>query len=73
MCTSPIHTLRAAHENARRCTTSSLLCYLSLAYPKYAIAFQFLISLDFSSHYMHMYRYVALQEHAVTAFTEYVT
>ncbi|KAI0724078.1 phosphatidylinositol synthase [Fomitopsis betulina] len=38
-----------------RCTTSSLLCYLSLAYPKYAIAFQFLISLDFSSHYMHMY------------------
>ncbi|KIL69674.1 hypothetical protein M378DRAFT_184084 [Amanita muscaria Koide BX008] len=38
-----------------RCTTSCLLCYLSSAYPKYAILFQFLIALDFSSHYMHMY------------------
>jgi len=38
-----------------RCTTSCLLCYLSSAYPAYAILFQFLIALDFSSHYMHMY------------------
>ncbi|EGN95422.1 hypothetical protein SERLA73DRAFT_186404 [Serpula lacrymans var. lacrymans S7.3] len=38
-----------------RCTTSCLLCYLSSVYPSYAIVFQFLIALDFSSHYMHMY------------------
>ncbi|KAJ6630740.1 CDP-diacylglycerol-inositol 3-phosphatidyltransferase [Mycena sp. CBHHK59/15] len=38
-----------------RCTTSCLLCYLSSAYPDYALGFQFLIALDFSSHYMHMY------------------
>jgi len=38
-----------------RCTTSCLLCYLSAAYPSYSILFQFLIALDFSSHYMHMY------------------
>ncbi|THU86409.1 CDP-diacylglycerol-inositol 3-phosphatidyltransferase [Dendrothele bispora CBS 962.96] len=37
-----------------RCTTSCLLCYLGIAYPNYAILFQFLITLDFSSHYMHM-------------------
>ncbi|TFK42661.1 CDP-diacylglycerol-inositol 3-phosphatidyltransferase [Crucibulum laeve] len=37
-----------------RCTTSCLLCYLASAYPYYAILFQFLIALDFSSHYMHM-------------------
>ncbi|KAH9926229.1 CDP-alcohol phosphatidyltransferase-domain-containing protein [Fomitopsis serialis] len=38
-----------------RCTTSSLLCYLSSVYPEYVMAIQFLITLDFSSHYMHMY------------------
>ncbi|TFY81767.1 hypothetical protein EWM64_g2244 [Hericium alpestre] len=38
-----------------RCTTSCLLCYLSSAYPEYALVFQALISLDFASHYMHMY------------------
>lgn len=38
-----------------RCTTSSLLCYLSSAYPEYTMTFQLLITLDFSSHYMHMY------------------
>jgi len=38
-----------------RCTTSCLLCYLCSAYPDYALAFQFLMTLDFSSHYMHMY------------------
>ena len=39
-----------------RCTTSCLLCYLASAYPNYALLFQALISLDFSSHYMHMVR-----------------
>ncbi|KAF7294989.1 AAA domain-containing protein [Mycena indigotica] len=38
-----------------RCTTSCLLCYLASAYPDFALLFQFLIALDFSSHYMHMY------------------
>ncbi|KLO12598.1 CDP-diacylglycerol--inositol 3-phosphatidyltransferase, partial [Schizopora paradoxa] len=38
-----------------RCTTSCLLCYLSSVYPTFALAFQFLITLDFSSHYMYMY------------------
>lgn len=38
-----------------RCTTSCLLCYLSSAYPNFAMVFQFLIALDFASHYMHMY------------------
>ncbi|KAI9486015.1 MAG: CDP-alcohol phosphatidyltransferase-domain-containing protein [Benjaminiella poitrasii] len=38
-----------------RCTTTCLLCFLSLKYPQWTILFQFLISLDFSSHYMHMY------------------
>ena len=38
------------------CTTTCLLCYLTSAYPEWALAFQFLITLDFSSHYMHMNR-----------------
>ncbi|SCU93377.1 LADA_0G02762g1_1 [Lachancea dasiensis] len=38
-----------------RSTTSSLICYLCIAFPKYAPVFQLLISLDLSSHYMHMY------------------
>ncbi|KAK9476843.1 CDP-alcohol phosphatidyltransferase-domain-containing protein [Lipomyces japonicus] len=38
-----------------RCTTSCLIIFLSLAYPSWIIAFQFLISLDLASHYMHMY------------------
>ncbi|EIN07487.1 phosphatidylinositol synthase [Punctularia strigosozonata HHB-11173 SS5] len=38
-----------------RCTTSGLLVFLATAYPKWALFFQFLISLDFASHYMHMY------------------
>ncbi|KAJ3758473.1 CDP-diacylglycerol-inositol 3-phosphatidyltransferase [Lentinula raphanica] len=42
-----------------RCTTSCLLCYLAIAYPTWAILFQFLIALDFSSHYMHMYSSLA--------------
>lgn len=41
-----------------RCTTSCLLCFLSSAYPAHATVFQFLISLDFMSHWMHMYRSV---------------
>ncbi|KAL3960170.1 CDP-diacylglycerol--inositol 3-phosphatidyltransferase [Purpureocillium lilacinum] len=38
-----------------RCTTSCLLVFLSSAFPRWAIIFQSLIALDFSSHYMHMY------------------
>lgn len=38
-----------------RCTTSCLLVFLSSAFPRWAIVFQGLISLDFASHYMHMY------------------
>lgn len=40
---------------ANRCMTSCLLCFLASAYPRFALLFQFLISLDFSSHYIHMY------------------
>jgi CDP-diacylglycerol--inositol 3-phosphatidyltransferase len=43
----------------QRCTTACLLCYLSSAYTDWALLFQFLITLDFSSHYMHMYRCVS--------------
>ncbi|KZT60393.1 hypothetical protein CALCODRAFT_429280 [Calocera cornea HHB12733] len=42
-----------------RCTTACLLCFLSSAYPSFATVFQFLITLDFSSHYMHMYSSLA--------------
>ncbi|KAL9617581.1 MAG: hypothetical protein Q9160_007651 [Pyrenula sp. 1 TL-2023] len=38
-----------------RCTTSCLLVFLSSAWPRWAIVFQGLISLDLASHYMHMY------------------
>ena len=38
-----------------RCTTSCLLVFLSSAFPKWALLFQGLISLDLASHYMHMY------------------
>ncbi|WFD42546.1 CDP-diacylglycerol--inositol 3-phosphatidyltransferase [Malassezia psittaci] len=38
-----------------RCTTSCLLCFLAAAYPRCALLFQFLVTLDFSSHYIHMY------------------
>ncbi|KAJ3301686.1 CDP-diacylglycerol-inositol 3-phosphatidyltransferase [Kappamyces sp. JEL0829] len=37
-----------------RCTTASLLVYLSLIYPSCTFCFQLLLSLDFSSHYLHM-------------------
>jgi hypothetical protein len=35
--------------------TASLLVFLSSAWPRWAILFQGLISLDMASHYMHMY------------------
>jgi len=38
-----------------RCTTSCLLVFLASAFPRWAIVFQGLISLDLASHYMHMY------------------
>jgi CDP-diacylglycerol--inositol 3-phosphatidyltransferase len=38
-----------------RCATSCLLVFLSSAFPRWSLVFQSLISLDFSSHYIHMY------------------
>jgi len=38
-----------------RCTTSCLLVFLASAFPRWSIIYQILISLDLSSHYMHMY------------------
>lgn len=38
-----------------RCTTACLLIFLSSAFPRWAILFQGLISLDLASHYIHMY------------------
>lgn len=38
-----------------RCTTTCLLVFLATAKPAYSMIFQTLISLDFASHYMHMY------------------
>ncbi|CAP71053.1 uncharacterized protein PODANS_6_4230 [Podospora anserina S mat+] len=43
-----------------RCTTSCLLTFLASAFPRWAILFQLLISLDLASHYMHMYATLAL-------------
>lgn len=38
-----------------RCATTSLICYLCVLYPQYFLAWQLLVSLDLTSHYMHMY------------------
>ena len=38
-----------------RCTTACLLVFLSSAWPRWALLFQGLISLDLASHYVHMY------------------
>ncbi|TIB72261.1 phosphatidylinositol synthase [Wallemia mellicola] len=38
-----------------RCSTTSLMVFLSSAYPDWSTLFQFLIALDFSSHFIHMY------------------
>lgn len=38
-----------------RCTTACLLVFLSSAWPRWALLFQALISLDLASHYIHMY------------------
>lgn len=38
-----------------RCTTSCLLVFLASAFPRWSIIFQGLISLDFASHYVHIY------------------
>lgn len=38
-----------------RCTTACLLVFLASAWPRWAIVFQGLISLDLASHYVHMY------------------
>lgn len=38
-----------------RCSTCSLIVYLSILYPNFYIGFQILVSLDLASHYVHMY------------------
>ena len=38
-----------------RCATTCLLVFLATAKPAYSMIFQGLISLDFASHYLHMY------------------
>ena len=38
-----------------RCTTSCLLVFLASAWPRWALLFQGLISLDLASHYIHMF------------------
>ncbi|KAF5024232.1 hypothetical protein F66182_3689 [Fusarium sp. NRRL 66182] len=38
-----------------RCTTACLIVFLSSAFPRWAIVFQGLIALDFSSHYLQMF------------------
>lgn len=38
-----------------RCSTCSLIVFLSVLYPDYFISWQSLISLDLASHYVHMY------------------
>ena len=43
-----------------RSTTAGLLCFLTLAFPKWAVFFQVLLALDISSHYMHMYASLAV-------------
>lgn len=43
-----------------RCTTTCLLVFLSTAKPGLSMIFQLLISLDFTSHYMHMYATLAM-------------
>lgn len=43
-----------------RCTTSCLLVFLATAFPRWSIFFQGLISLDFASHYIHMYATFAM-------------
>lgn len=43
-----------------RCTTTCLLVFLSTAKPRWSMVFQLLISLDFTSHYMHMYATLAM-------------
>lgn len=43
-----------------RCTTTCLLVFLASAFPRWSIIFQGLISLDYSSHYMHMYATLAM-------------
>ncbi|EAW20216.1 CDP-alcohol phosphatidyltransferase family protein [Aspergillus fischeri NRRL 181] len=43
-----------------RCTTTCLLVFLASAFPRWSISFQALISLDYSSHYIHMYATLAM-------------
>lgn len=47
-----------------RCTTACLLVFLSSAWPRWAIVFQSLISIDLASHYMHMYATLTMSSSA---------
>lgn len=44
-----------------RCTTTCLLVFLAIAHPTWAPLFQSLISLDFASHYIHMFATLSLR------------
>ena len=46
-----------------RCATSSLIVYLGVLYPQYTVFWQILVSLDLSSHYMHMYAMLSVLLH----------
>jgi len=43
-----------------RCTTTSLLVFLASAFPRFSLVFQGLISLDFASHFIHVYATLAM-------------
>lgn len=43
-----------------RCTTSCLLVFLASAFPRWSIVFQGLISLDYASHFIHIYATLAM-------------
>ncbi|KAF2011154.1 CDP-diacylglycerol-inositol 3-phosphatidyltransferas-like protein PIS [Aaosphaeria arxii CBS 175.79] len=45
-----------------RGTTACLLVFLASAFPRFSIVFQGLISLDFASHYMHMFATLSMGE-----------
>ena len=47
--------VRNTEVMSTRCATACLLCFLSTTYPYHSLLIMFLITLDFSSHYIHMY------------------
>lgn len=49
-----------------RCTTACLLVFLSSAWPRWSLLFQGLISLDFASHYIHMFATLTMAGHGAS-------